>query len=132
MKKKLITIGLMAGFVAMGLPGNSMALTMTFEDVSSGTALESGDSYIEDGMKITVFDVAVSMIGNPLTVSADNGLYFHGNLAPAYMMFEMEDGSAFDLNSFDLATNELGSKWLATSNSVADILLPLPLYYETL
>ena len=122
----------MAGILSMGLPGDSMALTMTFEDVPSGTALHSGDSYIEDGMKITVYDVAVSMIGSPLTFSADNGLYFHGD--DAYMTFEMVDGSTFDLNSFDFATNGY-SRWITTSNTSLDILLPVPYptaTYETL
>ncbi len=111
--KKQLSIEL--SFIAVGLAlliatSSANALTMTFD--TPGAALDSGLSYSENGMKVTVTNAASTVIGTPLSVAGDNGLYFHGTNAT--MMFTMIDGSSFNLNSFDFATNATQPRWLST------------------
>jgi cysteine-rich repeat protein len=88
---------------------------MNFTSAQQG-AIAFGGTYTESGL-VATSQSHYSSIGDPIGGSTNKALYFHGT--NEYILFNLADGSNFDLLSFDFLTNGFGNvRWLETSAGV--------------
>jgi hypothetical protein len=119
--KKVFLLSILLVCLCVALATGASATVMTFD--TAFQYIPNGQTYTENGMNVNPYTTdGYASTGDDLisNTSSPDALYIHGT--NAYLNFQMSDGSAFNLNSFDFLTNSYDVRWIETSKQVFNYL----------